>query len=55
MAYHLNLLQLISSPTDLAGNILDVILTNCDYCQNIEIQSNLPQGLSLDHYITVEP
>ena len=51
MAYDLNLLQLTSSPTHQAGNILDVILTNYDYCQNIGKQSDLPRGLSSDHYI----
>ena len=28
-----------------------MILTNYDYCQNIGIQSDLPRGLSSDHYI----
>ena len=51
MAYDLNLLQLVSHPTHQAGNILDVILTNCDYCQDIDVHSNLPLGLSSDHYI----
>ena len=52
MAYDLNLMQLITSPTHIAGNILDVILTNCDYCQSINIHPDLPPGLSSDHYIT---
>ena len=51
MAFDLNLTQLITSPTHIVGNVLDVILTNCDYYQNIEIQSTLPRGLSSDHYI----
>ena len=51
MAYDLNLLQLIYCPTHQTGNILDVILTNYDYCQSIGIQSDLPRGLSSDHYI----
>ena len=44
-------MQLIDSPTHTAGNILDVILTNSDYCQNIDIHPNLPPGLSSDHHI----
>ena len=33
--FDLNLMQLIDNPTHVTGNILDVILTNTDYCQNI--------------------
>ena len=33
---------------------MDMILTNCDYYQNIEIQSTLLRGLSSDHYITLQ-
>ena len=51
MACDLNLLQLASHPTHQAGNTLDVILTNCDYCQDVDVHSNLPLGLSSDHYI----
>ena len=51
VVYDLNLMQLITSPTHIVGNVLDVILTNCDYCQNIDIHSNLPPGLSSDHHI----
>ena len=39
-------MQLIDSPTHIAGNVLDVILTNTDYCQNIDIHPTLPPGLS---------
>ena len=45
MVYNLILIQLITSPTHIASNILDVILFNCDYCLNIVIHLNLPPGL----------
>jgi len=45
--YDLNLMQLI---THKAGNILNVILTNYDFCKNNDIHSNLPPGLTSDHY-----
>ena len=53
MIFDLNLTQLIDSPSHIpiAGNILDVILTNTDYCQNIAIHPTLPPGLSSDHHI----
>ena len=44
-------MQLIDSPTHIAGNALDVILTNTDYCQNIVTDPTLPPGLSSDHHI----
>jgi len=50
MLYDLNLMQLITCPTHTAGNTLDVILTNYDFCQNIDIHSSLSLGLTSDHY-----
>ena len=50
MIFDLNLMQLIDSPTHIADNILDVILINTDYCQNIVIYPNLPPGPSSVHH-----
>ena len=43
-------MQLTDSPTHITGNILDVILTNTDYCQNIVTLFTLSPGLSSDHH-----
>ena len=51
IVFDLDLMQLIDSPTHTAGNILDVILTNSDHCQNIDVHPNLPPSLSSDHHI----
>ena len=51
-AFDLNLEQLVSAPTHIKGNILDIVLTNCDnYINNLTIHPH--QGLSIqsDHFI----
>ena len=51
LAFDLNFIQLVSEPTHIGGNILDVILTNTDNIYGINVQSNLPVYLSSDHFI----
>ena len=51
MIFDLNLMQLIDSPTHTTGYILDVILTNTDYCRNNVTHPTLPPGFSSDHHI----
>jgi len=48
--YSSNLCQIVDVPTHIAGNILDIILTNLDDLYNIETHPILPFGLSSDHY-----
>ena len=50
-AFDLNLEQLVSAPTHVKGNILDLVLTNCDNINNLTIHPH--QGLSIqsDHFI----
>ena len=51
-AFDLNLEQLVSAPIHIKGNILDIVLTNCDnYINNLTIHPH--QGLSIqtDHFI----
>ena len=49
--FELNLEQLISTPTHIAGNILDVILSNTTIINDIQVITPLPCGLSSDHYL----
>jgi len=54
LIFELNLVQLITEPTHKGSNLLDVILTNIDYIDNISISTLstiLPNGLSSDHYL----
>ena len=49
---NLNLWQLIESPTHIAGNILDLLLTNNDaVIQNLHVNSTLPLNLTSDHFM----
>ena len=51
-AFEFNLEQLMSAPTHVKGNILDLVLTNCDnYIKKLTIHPH--QGLSIqsDHFI----
>ena len=51
-AFDFNLEQLVSAPTHIKGNILDIVLTNCDnYIDNLTIHPH--QGLSIqsDYFI----
>ena len=50
LVYDYNLTQIITGSTH-ANNILDVALTNHNNYHHVEILSNLPTGLSSDHYI----
>ena len=38
-------------PTHIAGNILDVVLTNIDAICNISVNSKFPPGLSFNHFM----
>ena len=50
--FDLNLTQLINQPTYIAGNILDLILTNFpDSIFNLHVHDTLPLPISSDHYI----
>jgi len=50
--FSLNLSRLISEPTHIAGNILDLILTNIpDHIFNVNVHCEPPQLIPLDHYI----
>ena len=49
LACKYNMCQLVSDPTHIMGNTLDVILTNGDSFCDVEISSKLPYELSLDH------
>ena len=49
--YDLNLTQLVTKPTHVNGNILDVVLSNFDLSDGPTIIDKLPVGLSSDHYI----
>ena len=51
IAFKLNLTQLIDVPTHIAGNILDVVLTNTDAIYNVSVNSKFPPGLSSDHFM----
>ena len=50
--FNLNLSQLICEPTHIAGNMLDLILTNIpDYIFNVNVHSVPPLSIPSDHYI----
>jgi len=50
--FNLNLFQLISEPTHIAGNILDLILTNIpDHIFNVNVHCEPPLLIPSDHYI----
>ena len=47
-----NFVQLIETPTHVAGHILDLVLTNHNHSiQNLTPNSKLPSQLSWDHYM----
>ena len=49
--FKLNLEQFITTSTHIAGNILDVILTNTTIISEIQVITPLPWGLSSDHHL----
>ena len=49
--FYLNLTQLVTKPTHVHGNILDVVLSNFDLSDGPNIIDKLPLGLSSDHHI----
>ena len=50
--FNLNFSQLICEPTHIAGNTLDLILTNIPDCIfNVNIHSEPPLSIPSDHYI----
>lgn len=53
LAYDLNLVQLVSQPTHRAGSTLDVVLTNTEVFQDVQIVSDLPFSLQSDHYMVL--
>ena len=55
LIFDLNLVQLIETPTHIAGNTLDLLLTNNDsVIQNLLVNSTLPLTfLSSDHYLVL--
>ena len=49
--FNLNLSQLICEPTHIAGNMLDLILTNIpDHIFNVNVHSVPPLSIPSDHY-----
>ena len=50
--FNLNLSQLICEPTHIAGNTLDLILTNVpDHIFNVYVPSTPPLSIPSDHFI----
>ena len=54
MIFDVNLMQLINRSTHITGNVLDGILINTDYCQNIVIHPKVSPGPSLDHHYGIK-
>lgn len=50
IVFNLNLTQHVTKSTHLNGNILDVVLSNCDLVDEPRIFDKLPVGLSSDLY-----
>ena len=47
-----NLSQIVDCPTHIAGNVLDLIFTNCDSVINsLAIHSNIVHPVTSDHYL----
>ena len=51
LIFDLNLSQLISQPTHIEGNILDVVFTLFDICNTPEVIPQLPFNLNSDHFL----
>ena len=51
LIFDLNLSQLISQPTHIKGNILDVVFTSFDICNTPEVIPQLLFNLNSDHFL----
>ena len=51
LIFDLNLSQLISQPTHIEGNILDVVFTSFDICNTPEVIPQLLFNLNSDHFL----
>ena len=50
--FQYNLLQIVDCPRHIAGNVLDLIFTNCDSATNsLATHSNLVHPVTSDHYL----